>query len=53
MLGMDTTFLVHFLVRNDAAPFAKANRLIKHRVNTNEPVFVSLLVLLEIEVGAA
>lgn len=49
MLGIDTNILIRFLVRDDAAQFEKANRLIKRGVSNNEAVFVSLLVLLETE----
>lgn len=49
MLGIDTNVLVRFLVRDDAAQFDKASRLIKRSINANEAVSVSLPVLLETE----
>jgi predicted nucleic-acid-binding protein len=49
MLGIDTNVLVRFLVRDDEAQFEKARRLIKREVDSEEAVFVSLLVLLETE----
>jgi predicted nucleic-acid-binding protein len=49
MLGIDTNVLVRFLVRDDAAQFEKARRLIKREVAAERRVFVSQLVLLETE----
>jgi predicted nucleic-acid-binding protein len=49
MLGIDTNVLVRFLVRDDEAQFERARDLIESEVAANEPVFVSLLVLLETE----
>lgn len=49
MLGIDTDVLVRFLVRDDAAQFEKARRLIKREVAAGRRVFVSQLVLLETE----
>lgn len=49
MLGLDTNVLVRFLVQDDAEQFERARRLIKREVGQNEPVLISLLVLLETE----
>ena len=49
MLGLDTNVLARFLVQDDPAQFQRAQRLIKRAADSGEPVFVSLLVLLETE----
>ena len=49
MIGLDTNVLVRFLVRDDEEQFARAERLIRRSANAGEPVFISLLVLLETE----
>ncbi len=49
MLGIDTNVFVRYLVRDDPQQFEKARRLIKRESDRNEPVLVSLLVLLETE----
>ena len=49
MLGIDTNVLVRFLVRDDESQFEKARKLIKREVTAGRRVFVSQLVLLEIE----
>jgi predicted nucleic-acid-binding protein len=49
VFGLDTNVLVRFLVHDDAEQFERARRLIKREVGQNEPVMVSLLVLLETE----
>jgi predicted nucleic-acid-binding protein len=49
MLGIDTTVLVRYLIRDDPVQFEKARRLIDREVGKSEPVLVSLLVLLETE----
>ena len=49
MLGIDTNVLVRFLVRDHEAQFQKARRLIQREAEAGQPVFVSLLVLLETE----
>lgn len=49
MLGIDTNVFVRYLVRDDPQQFEKARRLIKRESGRNEPVLVSLLVLLETE----
>lgn len=49
MLGVDTSILVRFLVRDDETQFEKARRLIRREVAAGRRVFVSQLVLLETE----
>ena len=49
MLGLDTNVLVRFLVQDDAEQFERARRLIKREVAQNEPVLISLFVLIETE----
>jgi predicted nucleic-acid-binding protein len=49
MIGIDTNVLVRYLVRDDPTQFERARRLIHGEVERGEPVFVSLLVLLEME----
>lgn len=49
MLGIDTNVFVRYLVRDEPQQFEKARRLIKRESDRNEPVLVSLLVLLETE----
>jgi len=49
VLGLDTNVLVRYLVRDDQLQFEKARRLIKRESDKDEPVLVSLLVLLETE----
>ena len=49
MLGLDTNVLVRYLVQDDRRQYEKAKRLIHREVGKGEPVFVNLLVLLEIE----
>jgi len=49
VLGLDTSVLVRYLVRDDQPQFEKARRLIKRESNKGEPVLVSLPVLLETE----
>ena len=49
MLGVDTNVLVRYLIRDDQPQYEKARRLIDREVARGEPVFVSLLVLLETE----
>lgn len=49
MIGIDTTVLVRFLVRDDEAQFDRARRLIKRETGRGESVFISQLVLLETE----
>jgi predicted nucleic-acid-binding protein len=47
MLGLDTSVLVRYLVRDDRLEYEKARRLIAREVSKGEPVMISLLVLLE------
>ena len=49
MLGLDTNVLIRFLVADDLAQFERAQRLIRRESSNGEPVFISLLVLLEAE----
>jgi predicted nucleic-acid-binding protein len=49
MLGIDTNVLVRLLTRDDEAQFERARRLIGAGVAGNDPVFISLLVLMETE----
>lgn len=49
MLGLDTNVLVRFLVRDDVAQYERARKLIKREVDRGQQVFVSLMVLLELE----
>jgi predicted nucleic-acid-binding protein len=49
MLGLDTNVLVRFLVRDDKAQFERAEKLIRRETNRGEPVFISLVVMLETE----
>jgi predicted nucleic-acid-binding protein len=49
MLGVNTNVLVRYLIRDDQPQYEKARRLIDREVARGEPVFVSLLVLLETE----
>jgi predicted nucleic-acid-binding protein len=49
MLGVDTNVLIRYLTRDDQPQYEKARRLIDRELAKGEPVFVSLLVLLETE----
>lgn len=49
MLGLDTNVLVRLLTGDDPAQSDRARHLIERRAAAGEPVFVSLLVLLEAE----
>lgn len=49
MIGIDTNVLVRFLVRDDEPQFRRALKLIRRELAVGQPVFVSLLVLLETE----
>lgn len=49
MLGIDTNIVVRLLVADDAEQTRRARRLIEHALAEDEPVLVSLLVLLESE----
>lgn len=47
MIGLDTNVLVRYLMQDDAAQAAKANRLIE-RCTAEEPGFIVLVVLVEL-----
>ncbi len=49
MAALDTNVLVRYLVRDDAAQFAAASRLIRTCVNAGEGVYVPITVTLELE----
>ena len=49
MIGIDTTVLVRFLVRDDEVQFEKAYKLIKREAAAGRRVVVNLLVLMETE----
>jgi predicted nucleic-acid-binding protein len=49
MLGLDTNVLIRYLVQDEAQQCERARRLIARELAKGEPVFVSLLVLLETE----
>lgn len=49
MIGIDTNVLVRFLIRDDQSQFERAQKLIRREAASGEPVFVSLVVLLEVE----
>lgn len=49
MLGIDTSVLVRYLVRDDPAQYERARRLISRRITAGESILVSFLVLLETE----
>jgi predicted nucleic-acid-binding protein len=49
MIGLDTNVLVRFLVRDDEEQFERARKLIRREAQRDEPVCISLLVLLETE----
>ena len=45
----DTNVLIRFLVADDVTQFKRAQKLIRRESSNGEPVFISLLVLLEAE----
>jgi predicted nucleic-acid-binding protein len=49
MLGLDTNVLIRFLVADDLSQFERAQKLIRRESGNGQPVFISLLVLLETE----
>ncbi len=49
MLGIDTNVLVRLLVADDADQTRRARRIVEKSVGQDEPVLVSLLVLIETE----
>ena len=48
MIGLDTNVLVRYLVQDDAAQASAASRLIGTQCTSDDPGFVSLLVLAEL-----
>jgi len=48
MIGLDTNVLVRYIVQDEAAQARAASRLIETRCTTEDPGFVSLLVLAEL-----
>ena len=48
MIGLDTNVLVRYIVQDDATQARAASRLIETRCTTENPGFVSLLVLAEL-----
>jgi predicted nucleic-acid-binding protein len=49
MLGIDTDVLVRLLIADDANQTRRARRLVETSLGRNEPVLVSLLVMIETE----
>jgi predicted nucleic-acid-binding protein len=49
MLGLDTNVLIRYLVQDDQPQYERARRLIRSEAAKGEPVFLSLLVVPEIE----
>jgi predicted nucleic-acid-binding protein len=49
MLGIDTSILVRYLIRDDRQQYERACRRIDREAAKSEPVLVSVLVLLETE----
>jgi predicted nucleic-acid-binding protein len=49
MLGIDTNVLVRLLVADDAAQTNRARQLVAKALSRDEPVLISLLVLIETE----
>lgn len=49
MLALDTNVLVRFLIRDDESQFERARRLIRREANRDEPILISLMVVLETE----
>jgi predicted nucleic-acid-binding protein len=49
VVGLDTNVLVRFLVQDDEEQFERAEKLIRKSANAGDPVYISLLVLLETE----
>lgn len=48
MIGLDTNVLVRYIVRDDPAQTASADRCIEHRCSREQPGYVSHLVLAEL-----
>jgi predicted nucleic-acid-binding protein len=49
VLGIDTNVIVRLIVSDDAEQTRRARKLVDHALSRDEPVLVSLLVLLESE----
>jgi predicted nucleic-acid-binding protein len=49
MLGLDSNVLIRYLIEDHRRQYEKARRLIRRETGKGERVFVSLLVLLEVE----
>lgn len=49
MLGIDTNVVVRLVVADDAGQTRRARRLVEQALSRDEPVLISLLVLLETE----
>jgi predicted nucleic-acid-binding protein len=49
VIGIDTNVLVRFLTRDDETQYEQARSLIQAQIDAGEPIFVSLLVVLETE----
>jgi predicted nucleic-acid-binding protein len=49
MLGLDTNVLIRYLVQDDPRQYRQARRLIHQEAGQGRPVWISLLVLLEME----
>jgi predicted nucleic-acid-binding protein len=47
MIGVDTNILLRYIVKDDAAQYAKAEAFLKART-ADDPAFVSLIVLVEL-----
>jgi predicted nucleic acid-binding protein len=49
MLGIDTNVVIRLIISDDAEQTRRARKLIEQALKSDEPVLVSLLVLLESE----
>jgi predicted nucleic-acid-binding protein len=49
VIGIDTNVLVRFLTRDDETQYERARSLIQTQLDAGDPIFVSLLVVLETE----
>lgn len=49
VIGIDTNVLVRFLTRDDETQYERARSLIQTQLDADDPIFVSLLVVLETE----
>jgi len=48
MLGLDTNVLVRLLIRDDAAQFKRAEKLVRRECTASDPGWVSVIVLCEL-----